>query len=154
LLDEKGNSTLFVLIQSINSAKDKNIMPRIIGVNIPEQKQILIALTYIYGIGRPLSKKILQMVQVNPNKRTSELTEEELNRIQKIITDNYKVEGDLRRMVIGDIKRLKIIGCWRGIRHQKGLPVRGQTTRKNSRTIRGNIRKTMTSGRRPASQPT
>jgi len=129
-------------------------MPRIVGVNIPENKQVLIALTYIYGIGRSLSRKILQVTQINPNKRTSELTEEELNRIQKTIADNYKIEGDLQRIVVGNIKRLKIINCWRGIRHQKGLPVRGQTTRKNSRTIRGNVRKTMASGRRAASQPT
>lgn len=129
-------------------------MPRIAGVNIPEQKQIRIALTYIYGIGRPLSDKILTEANINPDRRASELTLEEINRLKEIIEKKYKTEGDLRREAMLNIKRLKDIGCWRGIRHIKGLPARGQRTRTNTRTIRGNVRKTVGSGRKPPSEPT
>ena len=128
-------------------------MPRIIGIEIPSNKQIEVSLSYIYGIGRPLAKKILLEAEVDPKKETSTLTEEEIKRIQKIITENYKTEGDLRRIIVSDIKRLKAIGSWRGFRHQKGLPVRGQTTRRNSRTVRGNVRRTMASGRKAAPAP-
>ena len=128
-------------------------MARIIGVEIPSNKQIEVSLSYIYGIGRPLAKKILFEAKINPEKKTSTLTEEEIKRIQKIITENYKTEGDLRRIIVSDIKRLKAIGSWRGFRHQKGLPVRGQTTRRNSRTIRGNVRKTTASARKAPPAP-
>lgn len=124
-------------------------MARIAGINIPDNKIIEIALTYIYGIGRPLSIQILKEAEINSNKRTSQLSEQELNKIRKIIDEKkYKIEGDLRREIMMNIKRLKEIGCYRGLRHVKGLPVRGQQTKTNSRTVRGNVRRTMGSGRR------
>lgn len=129
-------------------------MPRISGVNIPENKPIWIALTYIYGIGRSLSRKILVEAGVPLDLKASRLTAEQVKNIQEIIEKKYRVEGELRREIIGAIKQLKDIGCWRGIRHLKGLPVRGQRTRTNTRTIRGNVRKTMGSGRRPPPSPT
>jgi small subunit ribosomal protein S13 len=128
-------------------------MPRIAGIDIPENKQILISLTYIYGIGRSLSKRILEEARVDPQKKTSQLNEEELIKIKKSIDSSCKTEGDLRKELLKDIKRLKAIGCWRGLRHKKGLPVRGQKTRKNSRTVRGNVRKTVGSGRKAAPAP-
>jgi len=124
-------------------------MARIAGINIPDNKVIEIALTYIYGIGRSLRAQILKEIGINPNKRTSQLSEQELNKIRKIIDEKkYKIEGDLRREIMMNIKRLKEIGCYRGVRHIKGLPVRGQQTKTNSRTIRGNVRRPMGSGRR------
>jgi len=129
-------------------------MPRISGVNIPEKKQIEVALTYIYGIGRPLSRQILKKANINPLLKTSQLTPDQINLLKEIIEKEYKVEGELRREVKQNIKRLKEILSWRGMRHAKGLPVRGQTTRTNSRTVRGNVRKTMGSGRRPPPSPT
>lgn len=129
-------------------------MPRIAGVNIPENKQILIALTYIYGIGRSLSRRILAEAGLEPWRRASDLTPAQINRLKEIIEKNYKIEGGLKRMVMMSIKRLKDIGCWRGIRHMKNLPVRGQRTRTNTRTVRGNVRKTVGSGRKPAPEPT
>jgi len=129
-------------------------MPRIAGVNIPENKRIEIALTYIYGIGRPLSKKILQELNIDINKKASVLTPKEVNDLKELIEKNHKIEGDLRRQIMINIKRLKDIGAWRGHRHIKGLPVRGQRTKTNNRTVRGNVRKTMGSGRKPAAAPT
>lgn len=128
-------------------------MPRIAGVDIPEDKKILIALTYIYGIGRSLSWKIINEAKIDPERKAKELNPEEINRLKEIIEKKYKVEGELRKEIFSNIKRLKEIGCWRGIRHIKGLPVRGQTTRVNSRTVRGNVRKTVGSGRKPPPQP-
>lgn len=124
-------------------------MPRIAGVNIPEQKQIEIALTYIYGIGSSLSRKILKETGIDPHCKASELKTEEINKLKDIIEKKYKIEGGLRRKIMMDVKRLRDIGCWRGIRHIKGLPVRGQRTKTNTRTIRGNVRKTVGSGRKP-----
>lgn len=129
-------------------------MPRIAGVNIPENKQIEIALTYIFGIGRSLSGKILEEAKVNPRKRASELTPQEVSNLKDIIEKNYKIEGELKRERMMNVKRLRDIGSWRGLRHIKGLPVRGQRTRTNTRTIRGNVRKTMGSGRKPPATPT
>ena len=129
-------------------------MPRIAGVNIPEKKQIEIALTYIYGIGLPLSRKILSEAKIDPTKKASQLSSPEVNQLKEIIEKNYKVEGDLRREILLNIKRLKDVGSWRGIRHIKRLPVRGQRTKTNTRTVRGNVRKTVGSGRRPAPTPT
>ncbi len=123
-------------------------MPRIAGVNIPEDKQIKIALTYIYGIGHSLSEKALQQAKIGPSLLASKLNSQQLNKLREIIEKQYKVEGGLRREVMLNIKRLKDIGCWRGIRHIKGLPVRGQRTRINSRTVRGNVRRTVGSGRK------
>jgi small subunit ribosomal protein S13 len=129
-------------------------MPRIAGVNIPENKRIEIALTYIYGIGRPLSKKILDELKIDINKKASVLTPKEVNDLKEYIEKNYKIEGDLRRQIMINVKRLKDIGSWRGLRHIKGLPVRGQKTKTNNRTVRGNVRKTMGSGRKPPAAPT
>ena len=129
-------------------------MPRIAGVNIPEEKQIETALTYIYGIGRSLSKKILDQTKINPEAKASKLSVVEVNKLREVIEKDYKIEGELRRERMMGIKRLKDIGSWRGLRHIKGLPVRGQRTKTNSRTVRGNVRKTVGSGRKPASEPT
>ncbi len=122
-------------------------MVRIVGVNLPDKK-IIYALPYIYGIGFSLAKKIVQELNIDPNKKTSQLTSEEINKLQSYIEKKFKVEGDLRREIQENIKRLIRIGCYRGIRHQKKLPVRGQRTRTNSRTVRGNVRHTVTSGKR------
>jgi small subunit ribosomal protein S13 len=153
LSEEREGFILFAKIQNTNKDKVK-IMPRIAGVNIPEQKQILIALTYIYGIGLPLARKILNEAKINPSLKAKDLSPNELNRLKEIIEKKYKVEGELKREVMMNIKRLKDIGCWRGIRHIKGLPVRGQRTRTNTRTVRGNVRKTVGSGRKPPPTPT
>ena len=112
-------------------------MARIAGVDIPRDKRIEIALTYIFGIGRQLSNEILTEAAVDPNKRTNALTEEEIAKIRDIIERRHKVEGDLRKEISVSIKRLMDIGCYRGLRHRKGLPVRGQRTRTNSRTRKG-----------------
>ena len=129
-------------------------MPRIAGVSIPDNKRIAIAITYIYGVGNSLSKKILAETKIDPNKKAQDLTAEELNSLKEAIEKNNKIEGDLRRQVMVNIKRLKDIGTWRGTRHTKKLPVRGQRTKTNTRTVRGNVRKTMGSGRKPAATPT
>ncbi|MDI6734018.1 MAG: 30S ribosomal protein S13 [Patescibacteria group bacterium] len=121
---------------------------RIIGVNIPDSKKIEISLMYLYGIGRSLSRRILSETKINPNKRAKDLTPEEVSKIQSMIEKNYKVEGELRQIIKGNISRLKDIKAYRGIRHLRRLPVRGQRTKTNSRTIRGNVRKTAGSGKR------
>lgn len=112
-------------------------MARIAGIDLPREKRVEIGLTYIYGIGRSASNKILAAAGVNPDTRVKDLTEDETNKIREIIDANYTVEGDLRRQVALDIKRLMEIGCYRGIRHRKGLPVRGQRTKTNARTRKG-----------------
>ena len=111
-------------------------MARIAGGDITREKRVEISLTYIYGIGRTLSNKILKKVNINPDTRVKDLTDEQVNEIRKEIT-NYTVEGDLRREVALDIKRLREIGCYRGLRHRRGLPVRGQRTKTNARTRKG-----------------
>ena len=111
-------------------------MARIAGVDIPREKRVEISLTYIYGIGKTLSNKILKKVNINPDTRVKDLTDEQVNDIRKEIT-NYTVEGDLRREVALDIKRLKERGCYRGLRHRSNLPVRGQRTKTNARTRKG-----------------
>lgn len=123
-------------------------MVRIAGVDIPSDKRVEISLRYIYGIGPSNSREILQRAGVSPDKRVKDLTEEEISRIREIIEKNYKVEGDLRQEVSLNIKRLIEIGCYRGIRHRRNLPVRGQRTRTNARTKRG-PRKTV-AGRKKA----
>jgi len=110
---------------------------RIAGVDIPRDKRVEVALTYIYGIGPATSKKILSRTRVNPDTRVKNLTEDEVSRLREVIDREYKVEGDLRREVNLNIKRLIEIGCYRGIRHRRGLPVHGQRTRTNARTKRG-----------------
>ena len=112
-------------------------MARIAGVDIPREKRIEIALTYLYGIGRSLSNEILSRASIDPNKRTNMLTEEEVAKIRDIIEQEHKIEGDLRKEVNINIKRLMDIGCYRGLRHRRGLPVNGQRTRTNSRTRKG-----------------
>ncbi len=129
-------------------------MPRLLGVTIPDNKQIGVSLTYIYGIGLSLSRKILRDAGVDEARKASSITPEELNKIKEIIEKNYRTEGELRRETMMNIRRLHDIGSWRGSRHARHLPVRGQRTRTNSRTIRGNVRKTVTSGRKPAATPT
>ena len=115
-------------------------MARISGVDIPRDKRILIALTYIYGIGRSLSGEILAKAKVDPNMRTHQLSDEEVNQIRTLIENDYKVEGPLRTEVTMNIKRLMDIGCYRGMRHRRGLPVRGQNTKNNARTRKGKKR--------------
>lgn len=123
-------------------------MARIAGVTIPSDKQIAVALTYIFGVGRSTAMKVLTQAHVDADIRTKDLTDDQVNSIRAILEKQYRLEGDLRRDRLASIKRLRDIGCYRGIRHMKNLPVRGQQTRTNSRTVRGNVRKTMGSGRR------
>ncbi|OGE81184.1 MAG: 30S ribosomal protein S13 [Candidatus Doudnabacteria bacterium RIFCSPLOWO2_02_FULL_48_8] len=127
---------------------------RIAGVTLPQQKRIEASLPYIYGVGWSASRRILAAVKVDPNKRTQELSEPEIARIREFIEKNYMVEGALRQQVSGNIKLKKEIGSWQGLRHIKGLPVRGQRTKTNSRTRRGNVRKTAGSGRRASAEKT
>ena len=112
-------------------------MARIAGIDIPREKRVDIALTYLYGIGRTLSNQILKEANVNPDIRVKNLSDEEVSRINSIISRDYEVEGDLRREVTMNIKRFMDIGCWRGLRHRRGLPVRGQRTHTNARTRKG-----------------
>lgn len=123
---------------------------RLIGINIPDNKRIEIALSYLYGIGVPLSRKILAETKINPDKRAKEITPEEAKKIQNFIEKHYKVEGELRQIIRSNIGRLKEIQAYRGLRHMRKLPVRGQRTKTNSRTVRGNVRKTVGSGKRKA----
>jgi len=128
---------------------------RIVGINLPPKKRIEIGLTYIFGIGRSLAVKILKKANIDKNKLVENLSIEDVSKLKKIIEeDNYITGGELKRSIILNIKRLKDIGCYRGVRHAKGLPVRGQRTRTNSRTVRGNVRKTFGSGKRPAAKKT
>jgi small subunit ribosomal protein S13 len=123
---------------------------RIAGVNIPNDKRIEIALTYIHGVGRMRSNKVLAEAKVDKDVRVKDLKENEVNTLREIIEKKYIVEGDLRREVASNIKRLKEIGCYRGLRHTKHLPVRGQSTKNNNRTVRGNKRVTAVSGKSKA----
>lgn len=129
-------------------------MPRIAGVNIPENKRIEIALTYIYGIGRSLACKIIKRTEINPDTKAGELGANEVNKLREEVEKNYRIEGELKRDIMLNIKRLKDIGSYRGSRHSKGLTVRGQRTKTNTRTVRGNVRRTMGSGRKSASEKT
>jgi small subunit ribosomal protein S13 len=121
---------------------------RIFGVNIPDGKRVEIALTYIYGVGRTLSQRTLAAAKVDMNKRAKDLTADEVSRIQSFIEKNFRVEGELRQRIKSNIGRLKELQTYRGMRHLRRLPVRGQRTRTNSRTVRGNVRKTAGSGKR------
>jgi len=112
-------------------------MARIAGVDIPREKRVEIGLTYIYGIGRTTANKILAKTGVNPDTRCKDLTDEEVAKLRDVIQEEYTVEGDLRREIAYDIKRMVEIGCYRGVRHRKGLPVRGQRTKTNARTRKG-----------------
>ena len=112
-------------------------MARISGIDLPKEKRVEIGLTYIYGIGLKTSQQILESTGINPDTRVKDLTESEVGKLREYIDKNLKVEGDLRRNVTMDIKRLVEIGCYRGIRHRRGLPVRGQSTKQNARTRKG-----------------
>ena len=128
-------------------------MPRLLGINIPDNKKILYSMTYLYGIGQSSSRVILRSANVDGNKLAKDLTVDELNKLQKIIEKSYKVEGDLRKDIGQNIKRLKEIASWRGLRHPRKLPIHGRS-KTNSRTLRGNVRKTMGSGRKSSSEKT
>ena len=122
-------------------------MLRIAGVNIPDEKRIEVSLTYIYGIGPSTAAKILEELEISKLTRTKDLTENEKNKIREYVEKKIRVEGELKHTVRTNVKRLKEIGAYRGIRHAKGLPTRGQRTKTNNRTVRGNVRRTMGSGR-------
>ena len=126
---------------------------RISGVTIPNDKRVEIALTYVFGVGRSLSNNILSQAKIDPNTRVKDLKEEEVGILRGII-EKHRVEGDLKREIMGNIKRLKEISSYRGIRHMKGLPVREQRTKTNNRTVRGNKKMTMGSGRKMSAQKT
>jgi small subunit ribosomal protein S13 len=121
---------------------------RISGINIPKEKKIEFSLRYLYGIGPTLARKVLAAARIDGNIRTKDLTNEQQDSLRAIVEKTYKTEGDLRREVQSNIKAMKDIKCFRGIRHMKHLPVRGQRTKTNSRTVRGNVRKTAVSGRK------
>lgn len=127
---------------------------RIAGVTLPANKRVEIALTYIYGIGATRAKNILASAQVDNNLRVLNMSEAQVNAVRQALEKQYKVEGDLKREILLNIKRLKEIGAYRGIRHSRNLPTRGQRTKTNSRTVRGNVRKTMGSGRKAAAEKT
>lgn len=127
---------------------------RISGVTLQDKKHILYAITDIYGIGRPLAAKILQEIGINPDVFARDLTEKEQNTLREYIEKNIRVEGELRRDIAMNVKHHRDIGTYRGLRHAKHLPVRGQRTRTNSRTVRGNVRKTAGSGRKQSDQKT
>jgi small subunit ribosomal protein S13 len=127
---------------------------RIAGVTLAPQKHIDVALAALYGIGRPLARKILESLNIPAMTKTEALDSTQVNALRDTIEKNHLVEGELHRRIMMNVKRLKDIGAYRGLRHAKGLPVRGQRTRTNSRTRRGNVRKTMGSGRRNASEKT
>ncbi|MDD5710629.1 MAG: 30S ribosomal protein S13 [Candidatus Colwellbacteria bacterium] len=124
---------------------------RLFGINIPDEKKIGIALTSVYGLGRTSAAKILTEAKISPDKRTKELNQDDLSKIKQYIEQHHRVEGELRQDIRQNIGRLKNIKSYRGIRHLKHLPVRGQNTKRNSRTVRGNVRNTMGSGRRKLS---
>jgi len=127
---------------------------RIAGVTIPNDKRVEVALTYIFGIGLTTSQKILKENKISPETRVKNLSENEVNKLRTVIEKQHTVEGDLKREIASNIKRLKEINCYRGLRHTKKLPVRGQRTKTNSRTARGGGRKTAGSGRKPTGQKT
>ena len=128
---------------------------RIEGVSLPENKRFVIALTYIKGLGLSTAKKILEKCQIDENIRTKDITEEQVSKVRSEIESlGIALEADLQRSVFSNVKRLKEIGALRGLRHGRHLPVRGQRTKTNSRTVRGNVRKTATSGKKPAAQKT
>jgi len=127
---------------------------RIAGINIPDNKKIEYALPYIYGVGLPLARKIVKQASINPDTRAKDLNQQEVGRIRDIIEKGFKIEGDLRREISANIKRLRELGTYRGSRHMRSLPVRGQRTKTNSRTRRGNVRRTMGSGRKDANAKT
>ncbi|HMN19628.1 MAG TPA: 30S ribosomal protein S13 [Candidatus Moranbacteria bacterium] len=127
-------------------------MVRIAGINLPDEKCIEVALTYVYGVGPATSKRILEKLGIEKAMKTKALSAQQADKLREEIEKNYTVEGELKHEVKMNVKRLKEIGCYRGTRHQRGLPVHGQRTKTNSRTVRGNVRRTMGSGRRSESK--
>ncbi|MFA6160792.1 MAG: 30S ribosomal protein S13 [Patescibacteria group bacterium] len=123
-------------------------MARIAGVVLPPNKRLVIALTYIYGVGQTTAEKIIKETSLSPDVKVKDLTEDQEKILRDGVEKKYRVEGEMRRERLANIKRLKEIGCYRGTRHVKGLPARGQRTKSNSRTVRGNVRKTTGSGKR------
>ena len=136
-ISDDGGAPGYICLFTKNRKWRKNTMARISGVDLPRDKRVEIGLTYIYGIGRVSATKILAESGVNPDTRCRDLTDDEVKAISAVIDGNYQVEGDLRREIALNIKRLQEIGCYRGIRHRKGLPVRGQKTKTNARTRKG-----------------
>jgi small subunit ribosomal protein S13 len=126
---------------------------RISGINIPKEKRVTVALTYVFGIGNSLSKEIVKKAKIDDSKRISALSDAEVKKLRDLVEKEYKIEGELRREVRDSVDRLKRINCYRGTRHKKGLPARGQNTKTNSRTVRGNVRKSAGSGRKAAPAP-
>ncbi|HCP08344.1 MAG TPA: 30S ribosomal protein S13 [Candidatus Moranbacteria bacterium] len=122
-------------------------MLRIAGVNVPDEKRVEVSLTYIYGIGLSTAQNILDGLEISREKKTKDLSEAEQNQIREYVEKKVRIEGELKHEVRTNVKRLKEIGAYKGVRHQRGLPVRGQRTKTNNRTVRGNVRKTMGSGR-------
>ena len=129
-------------------------MARIAGINLPPTKKVEIALNYIYGIGPKITRDILAVTKIDPSIRVKDLTDEQVNKLREIVEKKYIVEGDLRRKITSNIKRLREIGCYRGTRHAKNLPTKGQRTKTNSRTVRGNVRRTMGSGKAKSAEKT
>ena len=128
-------------------------MPRIFGITIPDNKQIAYSLPYLYGIGIPLAKKICKDAKIDPTTRAKDLSNEDLKKLQDYIEKNFTVENELRREIRKNVTRFINIGCYKGTRHSRHLPVHGQRTKTNSRTVRGNVRKTVGSGRAKAAAP-
>ena len=137
-----------VRIPNINNARAKLFIMRIFGVNIPDNKRIEISLTYLYGVGPAVAKKALAAAKIEVSKKAKDLTADEVLRVQNFLETTYPVEGELRQLIKRNINRLKDLGSYRGSRHARRLPARGQRTRTNSRTVRGNVRKTAGSGKR------
>ena len=143
-----ANFTCAAKIQNINNAKAKLFIMRIFGVNIPDNKRIEISLTYLYGVGPAVAKKALVAAKIEVSKKAKDLTADEVLRVQNFLETTYPVEGELRQRLKININRLKDLQTYRGMRHARRLPVRGQRTKTNSRTVRGNVRKTAGSGKR------
>lgn len=129
-------------------------MARIAGVTLPKDKRVVVAMTYIYGVGETTARKIVEETKLDTQARIKDLSDEQVNVLREAIEKKLRVEGDLRREVLANIKRLKEIGSYRGGRHARRLPARGQRTKTNNRTVRGNVRRTMGSGRKPTAQKT
>jgi small subunit ribosomal protein S13 len=147
-------NNLNVGFQSKIDYRKSNMAVRIAGVVLPNEKRIEVALTYIFGIGNVTAKSIIDTTKVNPDIRVKDQSEADVNKLREMVEKKHKVEGDLKREIIGNIKRLKEINSYRGSRHTKGLPLRGQRTKTNTRTVRGNTRRTMGSGRKASAQKT
>ena len=129
-------------------------MARIAGVDLPKHKHVVFALPYLFGIGRTAARSICAKTNIDPNKKTEELTENEIRKIREVLESEYKVEGDLRREIQMNIKRLMDLGCYRGLRHRRGLPVNGQRTHTNARTRKGPRKGLISRARKPATGPT